>query len=146
MHEYGIMEAIVRDAFAEANRHGGVPILSLQVELGELSGMSAESLRTAFDAITKGTALEGAPLELRVVPGRVRCDACNLVGNARDLGLEVGHENPLLICPKCGFFLTAMEGRGVILKGVTLRILHEDRSAGGHPSASPTPASIHGSP
>ncbi len=143
MHEYGMMEAILQDTVAEATRRGGL-VLGIRVELGEMSGISAESLETAFLALTKETPLEGARLEISEIAGRVRCDGCGLAGDPRDLGVEVGHEEPLLLCPRCGFVLTATRGRGVTLRDVTLQLPNarkveaEDRYEG--PARGPTPS------
>lgn len=141
MHEYGLMEAILRDALAEADRRRGT-VLGIRVGLGELSGISAASLETAFLALTKGTSAEGARLEIADVAGMVQCDACGLSGGPRELGLEVSHEEPLLLCPRCGFILTATQGHEVALREVTLQLEEgrqigaEDRNEG--PARGPT--------
>lgn len=140
MHEYGMMESILADAQAEAERRGAT-VLAIRVELGELASVNPESLETAFMALTKGTPLDGVCLEISEIPGHVRCDACGLTGAARELGLEGGHDEPLLLCPRCGFFLTATQGRGVALREVTLSLRDANSLAVAHRStdASPVP-------
>jgi hydrogenase nickel incorporation protein HypA/HybF len=71
---------------------GGRKILSVTVEIGELSGMVPESVEFCFDACTRDTLMEGAWLVIERIPGRGRCDC--------------GVESPLHTyydpCPACG--------------------------------------------
>ncbi|MBL8895212.1 MAG: hydrogenase maturation nickel metallochaperone HypA [Rhizobiales bacterium] len=73
MHELGITRnivAIVADA-AQGRR-----VNRVTVEVGQLSGVMADAMAFCFDVVAKGTALEGARLEIREVAGRAHCNAC----------------------------------------------------------------------
>jgi hydrogenase nickel incorporation protein HypA/HybF len=73
MHELGIVRnivAIVGDA-AKGRR-----VRRVTLEVGNLSGVMPDAIAFCFDTVARGTALDGATLEIRPIVGRARCDAC----------------------------------------------------------------------
>ena len=91
MHEYSLVEALVRRVEAEARRRGALQIHALTVSVGELAGVDPELFRTAYETFRAGTLCEKA--ELRVVhhPAAWACPAC---GAAIERGA-------VLRCPTC---------------------------------------------
>jgi hydrogenase nickel incorporation protein HypA/HybF len=73
MHELALMGHIV-EAIEERTRPARVVRVSLQI--GRLSGAVPDALRFCFDACTRDTALEGAELVIREIPGRALCRDC----------------------------------------------------------------------
>ncbi|MGD9785425.1 MAG: hydrogenase maturation nickel metallochaperone HypA [Hyphomicrobiaceae bacterium] len=73
MHELSITRNIVTIVAEHAH---GRPVRRVVLEIGALSGVMADSVAFCFDVVAKGTALEGAVLEIRSVPGRGKCKAC----------------------------------------------------------------------
>jgi len=131
MHEYSIMLAVVERLLQESECHGAAAVTAAHLEVGLLASLSHVALRQAFEVLTRGTALQDAQLEITEVPGRVRCDKCGLLGDTQELGLEVGHDAPLLLCPACGYLLTATQGREVVLKEVVLSFPEAGRASVG---------------
>lgn len=79
------------------------------LEIGKLSAVMPDAIRFCFDICAKGTGLEGATLEIREIPGRCRCRACNA-----DFELE----NQIALC-QCGSAnLEFMSGQQLLLKAV----------------------------
>jgi hydrogenase nickel incorporation protein HypA/HybF len=74
MHELGITRNIVA-IVGEAAK--GRPVRRVTIEIGKLSGVMSEAIAFCFDAVSQGTALEGASLEIREIEGRARCEACD---------------------------------------------------------------------
>ena len=74
MHELGITRNIVAVVGEAAN---GRRVRRVMLEIGKLSGVVPDALAFCFDAVTRGTPLEGAALEIREIDGRARCIACN---------------------------------------------------------------------
>ena len=73
MHELGITRniiAIVGDA-AKGRR-----VRRVTLEVGKLSGVMSDAIAFCFDAVSKGTALEGASLDIQEIEGRARCAFC----------------------------------------------------------------------
>ena len=76
MHELSIALSLV-DVAADAVRgHGAVRVVAVHLRLGPLSGVVKDSLLFSFDAVTAGTALEGACLCIEDVPAIAWCDRC----------------------------------------------------------------------
>lgn len=120
MHEYGLMEAVVERALEESRARGGLAVDRVRIEVGAFALASPESLGTAFEILSRGTALEGAALEIRQTPGRAACEACGFSGTPEDLGLADEPPVPLL-CPSCGRPLVVVAGAGVSLAELQLR-------------------------
>lgn len=104
MHELGIAQNIVEIV---ANHAKGAPVVRVAIEIGQLSGISAEAMRFCFQSCTQGTSLEGARLDIQEVPGLGQCRSC---------GTLVPLDVPFGICPRC-------EGvRLVIVQGCDLKV------------------------
>lgn len=73
MHELGITRnivAIVEDAAA------GRRVRRVTLDVGKLSAVMPDAIAFCFEAVARGTALEGATLDIRQIEGRARCDSC----------------------------------------------------------------------
>jgi hydrogenase nickel incorporation protein HypA/HybF len=62
MHEYHIVENVVKQATGVADERGASRITRVRLAVGELSGLEESSIRLYFDEISKGTLAEGAEL------------------------------------------------------------------------------------
>ncbi|HEY6001385.1 MAG TPA: hydrogenase maturation nickel metallochaperone HypA [Anaeromyxobacter sp.] len=76
MHEYSLVEALVRRVEAEAKGRGAVAVHEISVRVGELSGVDPELFRTAYETFRAGTICEKAPLALAHVAASWSCPAC----------------------------------------------------------------------
>jgi len=61
---------------AEAGRHPGSRVTGIRLQVGEAAGVVPDSVSFYFDRMKEGTAAEGAELEFRRVPTRLRCPKC----------------------------------------------------------------------
>ncbi len=94
MHELSIACNLIEMGIAAAEEADADQVISLQLRLGQLSGVVKEALLFSFDVAVAGTLLEGARLDIEEVPVVVYCDHC-----------EVERTLPsaqLLACPVCG--------------------------------------------
>jgi hydrogenase nickel incorporation protein HypA/HybF len=73
MHEMSLVQGIIEICEEHA---AGKKVLSLEIELGELSGVVAESIEFCFDACSRGTLLEGARLHIIKLAGSGYCQNC----------------------------------------------------------------------
>jgi len=78
MHEYSLVEALLRRVEEEAERRGATAVHSLTVGLGELAGVDPELFRTAYETFRAGTLCAEAPLALKVFPARWSCPRCEI--------------------------------------------------------------------
>lgn len=92
MHEMSITQGIIDICEKHAD---GRRVLSLHVEIGELSSVVSEAVEFCFEACSSGTLLEGAQMNITRVPGMGCCQDC-------------GAETPLTTlfdsCRNCGGF------------------------------------------
>jgi hydrogenase nickel incorporation protein HypA/HybF len=75
MHELSIAQGIVEIAEQHLPPGSG-RVTSVKVRVGELAGVVVDSLSFCFSAITTGTRLEGARLDVEHVPVTARCTGC----------------------------------------------------------------------
>ncbi len=116
MHEYGLMENVIATIMAELQTSQEVPAdrpLTVTLKVGALEMHSEEATRQAFEVLTKGTALEGAHLNLIILPVTLDCSKCGFQGPL-PMGAADPHDAlPLAECPQCGALTPVQGGRGV---------------------------------
>ena len=92
MHEMSLTQGIIEICEKHA---GGRRVLSLDVEIGQLSGVVPEAVEFCFEACSAGTLLAGASINIIHTPGRGLCRDC-------------GADSPLASifdqCQACGGF------------------------------------------
>lgn len=74
MHELAIAESVLDTITA---RIGDRQVREVRLEIGKLSGVSADSLRFCFELVATGTGVDGAELEIVEPPGEGRCVTCS---------------------------------------------------------------------
>ncbi len=92
MHELAIADSIVKTVLMEMEQRSLQHIQAVGVRVGVLTDVVPEALEFSFQAITNGTALSSARLNIEHVPLRGKC---------RDCGKEVEIEQFLFVCPQC---------------------------------------------
>jgi hydrogenase nickel incorporation protein HypA/HybF len=73
MHEMAITQGIIDLCQSHA---AGRRILSVDVEIGELSAVVPDAIQFCFEACSSGTLLEAAQLRIIRIPGRGSCRTC----------------------------------------------------------------------
>jgi hydrogenase nickel incorporation protein HypA/HybF len=104
MHELAITQSIVAICLENA---AGRKVLSVEIEVGELSGVVPEALEFCFEACSSGTLLENARLEIIKTAGEGRCIGCSEI---------FGRDSLFAPCPVCGGYMIEQ------LRGEELRI------------------------
>ena len=92
MHELGIADSIVKTVLKEMEQRNLQHIQAVGVRVGILTDVVPEALEFSFQAITNGTALSSARLDIEQVPLRGKCRACDK---------EAEIEQFLFVCPHC---------------------------------------------
>lgn len=112
MHEVGLAEAIVRDV--EARAHGR-RVTAIDVRVGALQRVVADSLAFGVEMLAAGGPLEGARVDVRVVPVRVHCRAC---------GADTEVPAEALRCPHCGSLdVTVTAGEECYVDSIELEVV-----------------------
>jgi hydrogenase nickel incorporation protein HypA/HybF len=76
MHEVSICESILDILKDQAAAHGATRVKSVRLTIGEMAGVVEDSMRFAFEVVTKGTLAEGSALIIDHVPLTARCRSC----------------------------------------------------------------------
>ena len=93
MHELGILNSMIHTAQRVVEEQGITEVDKIVIEIGELSGIVPRYIEECWPAARYKSPMENTELELKVVPGIVKCRDCGEVFNA------VASD---LVCPKCG--------------------------------------------
>jgi hydrogenase nickel incorporation protein HypA/HybF len=111
MHELSIVEALIDQVGRELDRSGQEgKVLRVDLSIGRLSGVNADSVRFAFGLLAPGTRVEGAEVEIRQPKAVCHCHTCNSRTEIDDLVLQ---------CPKCASADIAIEGgRELLLQSI----------------------------
>lgn len=100
MHEMSLVQNIVDIARQEMASHGLTRLKSVKIACGKLSGVVPDALHMAFRSLTAQTDLEGAGLELEMVPVRLCCAQCGHTFCAQND--EPAFLAAFVPCPECG--------------------------------------------
>lgn len=95
MHELGIMESAISLVGQYAAGEAGCRVDRVVMRIGALAGVDPDSLRFAFDVVSRGTAVEGAALEIEMVAAAAYCPVCE-----QEFAAENG--SFIFTCPTCG--------------------------------------------
>jgi hydrogenase nickel incorporation protein HypA/HybF len=110
LHELGVASEILEVALSEAERHAAKKVTSIRLRVGVLRAIEPENLSFLFEHLARGTAAEGAFLEIVEEPVRIECEGCG-ASEARAFKYE---------CPSCRGPNVSVTG------GDSLRILSLD--------------------
>ena len=112
MHEVGLMQSVLAMAEEQARASGATQIHEVRLRIGQLSGVVAEAMETAFDILRQGTLAAEARLAIDAVPGSCWCRGCQQEFETSDWLCE---------CPACGV-VSAELRRGRELELTSLEI------------------------
>ena len=89
----GVAMQIIEIATASIPQHmSHSRVERVNLKVGKLSAIVADSLRFCFEVAAKDTALEGAELIIDEIPVVAKCNAC---------GVRWTVESPVFICNQC---------------------------------------------
>ncbi len=113
MHELSIVEAMLEQVETEVDRSGETGrITRLDLTIGRLSGVNADSIRFAFQLLSAGTRAEGAELQISEPKPTCVCRTCLARTEVEEL---------VASCPQCGSPDVTLEGgQGLLLDSIEL--------------------------
>ena len=115
----GVIEAIMN----ELGKMKYKRVLRVKLEVGELSFLSHEALKFAFEVMVENTPLEGAELVINEKKAVVECTTCGYKGPIAVEESEKYHLPsyiPLFFCPKCNGQVNVIEGRDCIIESIDI--------------------------
>jgi hydrogenase nickel incorporation protein HypA/HybF len=123
VHEFSVTSQIVQNVLAEAEKRGAKKVTEVDLVVGKLTFLGLEQLRFAFEALAKGTILEGAKLVIDEQEGVVKCNSCGYEGSFKYEDDPLYHVLlPTLKCPKCGNVVEIAAGKECTIKSVKMLV------------------------
>jgi hydrogenase nickel incorporation protein HypA/HybF len=65
VHEYHIVENLVKQVVAEAQKRKATKVIKVNIVLGEALGFDADAVRLYYQTISEGTIAAGASVDIR---------------------------------------------------------------------------------
>ena len=113
MHEMGIALQIIEIATESIPADAGdVRVEKINLKIGKLAAVVADSLRFCFDVAIKDTPLEGAKLSIQELPVMAQC---------KDCGTQWTIDSPAFICENCqSGALEILSGRELDIESIEI--------------------------
>ncbi|MEW6442947.1 MAG: hydrogenase maturation nickel metallochaperone HypA [bacterium] len=113
MHELGIAQSIVDIVLRTVMQNGGGKIATVRIQAGEMRSIIADQLTFCFAFAAKDTPVEGARLEVEVLPIEALCEDCRQEFRVRGFRFQ---------CPECrGASVRVLRGQELRVKEIELQ-------------------------
>lgn len=130
MHELSVMSQVVESVTKELKGKDFTSVVSVRLEIGELTMLGKEQLKFAWGVLTEDTPLKGARLMIVKKPAVIECEKCGYRGGAKHpTGLGSHMMVPYIACPKCGGAVNIVGGRECIIRSLRARMKGKERPA-----------------
>jgi hydrogenase nickel incorporation protein HypA/HybF len=96
-----LTESLIALIEEEAGKQGFSRVRTVRLAIGALGHVDPEAIRFCFDAVARGTLVEGAQLAIRTVPGQAWCLDCAKTVRVTERGAA---------CPECGRYALQVTG------------------------------------
>lgn len=101
MHEMSLAEGVLQLIEDAARQQSFEKVVTVWLEIGQLSGVEVEAMKFCFDAVTRDSVAHGARLEIIALPGTGWCMAC---------ATSVPMSEVFGACPRCGGYQMQVTG------------------------------------
>jgi hydrogenase nickel incorporation protein HypA/HybF len=119
MHEFSISSEIVKTVLDTTKKSSGKKVLSVQLEIGELTLLNGDQVGFWVKELFKGSAAEDAEVKIKTIKARILCKACGYKGGIRSDQEDSFRHLTLQTCPQCNSFQFKVEkGRECILRRI----------------------------
>ena len=131
MHEFAIVESIVKTVLEEAERHKATSVKEVYVEIGDLAFLNSAQVIFAFNTLKKDTLLANAQLLIANIEAQVRCKECGYTGAREpEKGEEHHFATPFIMCPECNGPVDILTGRQCTVRNVRLEVADDNEDEG----------------
>ena len=119
MHEFSISSEIVKNVLDTAEKNHGKKVLSIQLEIGELTHLNGEQVSFWVKELFRDSVAEDAEVKMKTIKARILCKSCGYKGGIGSDPEDSFRHLALRSCPKCNSFQFKIEkGQECILKGI----------------------------
>lgn len=114
MHELSIVTNLFEILEEKAKEKKAKKITLVKLQVGALSGVVPEFLKTAFDIYKKETFAASAKLEIKKIPFKIQCQMCHR---------KMIKDDFIFICDKCGSKeLKTLAGTELLLEKIEMEV------------------------
>jgi len=118
-----VTSQIVQSVLAEAEKRGAKKVTEVHLVIGKLTFLGLEQVQFAYDALTKGTIMEGSRLIIEQQEGIVKCSHCGYEGGFKYEDDPLYHVSvPTLKCSECGNVVNIVAGKECTIKSIKMMI------------------------
>ena len=93
MHELSITQSMFEIVLQHAEKAQAKKVTKINLVIGEMTGVVAESIQFYLDFLSKGTVAEGVVAVIKMIPPTVKCSSCGRTFAVNQLEWK---------CPRCG--------------------------------------------
>ena len=112
MHEYSVVQALLEQIEAIADKNDAKKVTKIIVKIGVMSGIEAHLLEIAFNTFKEKTIADGAEFIMNIQPITIECNSCKKVSE-----LEKIH----YCCQECGSVdVTVTDGEDMFLMSLEM--------------------------
>ena len=125
MHEFSMIQSVIQLVKAEMEKRAVIRVTEINLEVGELTFLSHESLQFGFRALVE-TEPTISPDSLKIIsiPAEVECGKCGFSGPMKVTESEIYHQlmAPVFQCPECGGPVEVVKGRECTVKNIRMEL------------------------
>jgi hydrogenase nickel incorporation protein HypA/HybF len=119
MHEFSISSEIVRTVLDAVEKNNGKKVLSIQLEIGELTHLNGEQVSFWIKELFKDSVAEDAEVKIKTIKARILCKGCGYKGSIGSGQEDSIRSLVLQSCPRCNSFqFKIQKGRECILRRI----------------------------
>jgi hydrogenase nickel incorporation protein HypA/HybF len=112
MHEYSLAKNIIEIVTESAAKHNGKKVVEVVMEIGDLSGVMPEALKSALYTLVQATRFSETIFRCEKKKGKARCCDC---------GQFIEIEEFVTSCPHCqSFNIEIVQGKELNVKTITI--------------------------
>lgn len=123
MHEVAVVQDIVGKVIESIRSYQVEKVESVTLEVGELTMLSPEQMKFAYEVLTRDNLLKGSELIVSKREAVIRCGKCGYSGKP---GYWDGSNHlsvPIISCPSCSELgVSLVEGRECVLKDIKVKV------------------------
>ena len=76
MHEMSIAQSLIEIISEEMSKNNANTLRSVRLNIGQMSAIVPEALSFCFEVMVSGTPMEGARLDMDIIPLKGYCETC----------------------------------------------------------------------
>jgi len=123
VHEFSVTSQIVQTVLAEAEKRKAKKVTEVHLVIGQLTFLGLEQVHFAYEALTKGTILEGSNLIIEEQESLVKCNHCGYEGGFKYEDDPMYHlPVPTLKCPQCNSVVNIVAGKECTIKTIKMMV------------------------